>query len=972
MVITSSPDLGTLEVKCVIDLTGSSPVINLTNQTTANPNTSPVPPLDTLVWVLNIYSPTGTPIYTSDFDNPWKVGVWTTEQITAAWPRPFNQIEWGNYILEFQVKDSANTVYPLNKSADLCRPSGNTRKSPNAYGVVSLTVEVLCDKASIYLKDNTSKTYQGLVGILASSYLALDYPRDPTGVRPDPFVTTSFTGDALLPFTFNANGYEATCYSIYTYDLGDNVFVMIRYTGQATFPVQCNIDLCPLACAVKGLEDEIKSGKCSDVVAAQNKLNIITPMLLRAFIAKANPTCGIDLPSLIDEIKKIGGFNCDCVNGSTGIGAQSTLIDGLLFSVNNQGGDIVATFSVTGNNVVLNIKDRSYTFGAQGPCLSSSSENILLVPTVGPTNTHVCLQVNIAGLAKEIYDATAGSVALLNQFNDLVIGGSGFVLNVDGKCIISNGACDFTWVLSNITTADASIASMQRNGVYQTINRVFNINTLPALQTYLNTLGLGVFVVTNLGGGNVQIATTNNTFGLGTMVYFDSISASKKLAVLTQDCAGFAPLTPDEIVQAIIDYLCGLTDAQIKTSQAYAICYIDPLTNTKKVAAVDSGTALTDFIIELLARGCNTIDYIMTISQLTCANIQAAFPVSESVMQPNDFLLGSKNGACARIYPVELGTIMFNYGIYNADFMNSLSAAIELNSGGKMCDPFTTFNLSTTENSPFDNKMSLIVTFTHPTAISVNLRYARIDQGGDLNWSIPVNVLIGASPKTFLNVDEGQYIVGITPVYADGRKCTEITKNTTVCGTINSFSTAISGSNLIVTYSATLSSPKVRVVVNYPNGGTFSGIYANGAGISIPLPPGVYGIFSSTIQSVCNEANGWFGQPTAPSLVEVTPATNSSLVNNSSLLLANTSLTVTNVDGSALIVAPISIPISGVIAFYLADGFYSSIVVNTLSASAITASLVTGSGTYAPAGLGFSGVTVSGGIVITFIDSSPV
>jgi hypothetical protein len=969
MIITDSPDLGVLEVKCTFDLTGTSPLITLVNQTTPNPNVSPTPPLTDLVWVLNIYSPTGTPIFQSDFDNPWITGLWTTEQITSAWPRPFGQIEWSGspYRVEFQVKDSDGNIYDLNKSGTICRPVGNNKSSTNTFGVVALTVDVLCERASLYIKDNTSKTYQGIEGVLSSSYLAVDYPRDPTGVRPDPFIITSFVTDALVPFTYNGNGYEATYYSIYTYDLGDNVFLVIRYTAQVTFPVQCNIDLCPLACEVKALEDNIKSGNCTNIEEAKRKLSLITPMLLRAFIARANPTCGIDLPALVEEIKEIGGFSCDCVNGSSGIGSQSALIDGLLFTVNNEGGDVVASFSVTGNNVVLNIKDKSYTFGQ---CSDSQSSAILLVPTTSGTNTNVCLKVNVSGLAQDIYNATANNTTLLNLFNSLVING-GFTLQVDGKCVITTGACSYTWKMTDIpSVTNATLTFISVGGVFQVINYAFNTSTLTQLQTHLNTLGLGTFVVTDLGGGEVLISTDNNPLDLGNMVY--SPDGNKRYAIYTRDCGGAQLLTPSQIVQAIIDYLCALDDSQVKTSQAYTICWIDPVTKAVQTQVVDAGTALTDFIVALLADGCNTITYIMTLKELNCANIQDIFLPSEQTMQEDDYLLGTKVGSCARIYPVELGLQILNYGIYNKQFMDALAVAIALNAGGKMCEPYTIFNVSGVLDSPSSEKMAIVVTFTHPSAISSLIRYARIDQGGDLNWSVPVNVLAGQSPYSLTNLDEGQYVVGITPVYADGRKCSEITKNTSVCGTINSFSAALSGGNIEVTYSAT--SPKVKVTVNYPNGGQFSQIYTTGAPISITPPADLVGVYYVTMQAVCNESTSWFGSPTAPSLVTVNPTSNSSVLNNSSYdLLAM--ITAYNIEGSQLVLNSGTIAaLGGTVSFYIAEGFYTKIAMLLQASSVgfnVAATLVTGSGAYQWVAGEFSNVTIEGGAIITIIDGSP-
>ena len=972
MVITTSPDIGVLEVKVAIDLSGTTPVINLTNQTTANPNASPTPTLNDLQWVLNIYSPTGTPILQSDFNSPWQTGVWTTEQITNSWPQPFGQIEWsgGDYLIQFQVKDSAGNIYDLFKSATLCRPTGNTKNTPNTFGVAVLTVETMCDTAQLYIRDTTSKSYQGITGTHASCYLAVDYPRDSTGVRPDPFEISSFVTDALVPFTYNGRGYEATYYSIYTYDLGDNVFVSIRYTAQVSFDVTCNIDLCPLACEVKALEESIQSGRCADIEEAQAKLNLITPKLLRAFIAKANPTCGIDLAALVEEIKSIGGFTCDCYGASTGIGT-SGIVNNFNFAVNNQGGDVVGSWSVTGNNVTLNLKDKSYTFGP------STGASILLVPTTSGTNTDVQLQVSINDLATDIYNATASNSTLLNLFNSLVING-GFKLQVDGRCVINNGACDFEWNLTGIPASptNAILVYIQVNGVNQAINYAFNQSTLTSLQTYLNTLGLGTYTVTDNGGGDITISSTSNSSGVGNMIYTTGLYNPKKIASITKDCSGFVSYTPDEIVQAIIDYLCELDDSQVKTSQDYEICWIDPTSNTEKTETVSSGTPLTDFITTLLTKGCSTIQYIINRPPITCAEIQSLFPDSIQQIGDNDFLLGTKAGDCARVYPLELGGRILEMGLYSAEFIASFGALIEAYSGGKMCNPYSVFNLSTVENSPFDNKMDITVTFTHPDAISNTIRYARTDLGGVLDWTTITGVLPGASPYSINDVDEGQYIIGLTPVYADGRKCGEVTKQTSSCPNMNAMTAVFDGSNINITYSAPNTSPKVRVVISYPNGGEFTQIYNNGASISITPPSGLYGPYYIKMQTVCNENNNWFGQLTAPAVVQVTPAYNSTITNNTSNDLSNVMVYYV-VDGlKQLLNTATSLPASGSLQFYIPDGFTPYVGFYYSSGNPGTATLTSGVNIYSGSNgdglVQFTGVTVDGGITISLIDSSPL
>lgn len=976
MTITNSLDLGVLEVKCTFDLTGANPVINLVNQSSANPNVSPVPDLSDLIWVLNIYSPTGTPIFSSDFTTPWKNtgdGDWTTAQITAGWPRPFGQIEWSDYRVEFQVKDTVGTVYDLNKSAEICRPAGNNKNYQDTFGHVKLGVETLCERSSLYIQDSDSKLYQGHTGVNQSSYLAVDYPRDATGTLPAPYILATFITDALVPFYQNGE-HEATYYSIWRYDLGDNVFIDIRYTAQVAFPVQCNIDLCPIACEVAALEQSITNGTCANVADAQRKLNLITPKLLRAFIAKQNPTCGIDLPALIDEIKAIGGFTCDCNTGSSGIGTAGVSIPPFIFSVNNEGGDVVASFSVTDGNVVLNIKDKHYSF-------TQGTDAIQLLTVVGATTNVISLDIDLDQLAEDIYNTTAASPTLLNLFCQLsaLCGGvGGGTIAVDGKCIISNNACDIEWVLAGITGSNAYFSFLQVSGVYQPANFIFN-NTAPslaALQTYLNTLGYGTFVVTNLGSGNIQVATTANTFNLGDMVYRDSSGSNvKKTAVVTKNCNALAALTPSQIVQAIIDWLCPLGDEKVYTSEDYTICYVDPATQTKKTETVPAASLLPTFFQALMDRGCNTVDFIMSLKSVNCAAIQALFTPSVALMGANDFVLATKQGNCARVGPVELGLRQLQLGAYDQNFITAFCTLVQICAGGKICQPYNLFTVTAVLDSPTSNSMALIVTFTHPEAVSAMIRYARIDQGGDLNWSEPAEVLAGASPYAIHNLDEGQYTVGITPVYADGRVCGETQKSTDACGAVSSMSAAYDGTNIIVTYAAT--SEKVRIRVQYPNGGQSITIAAaGGSPVSIAPPPDVTGIFSVYIQPVCNESTQWYGPVSAPSVFEISPTNNSTVTNNSSIALSSVLVTVTGEDGVGTLVSNTTLlPVSAVANFYLADGTYTEISLVSLSTSlGWTAYAVTDAGVYILNGSNvFQNVIVSNGngIQIVILYTSP-
>jgi hypothetical protein len=169
-------------------------------------------------------------------------------------------------------------------------------------------------------------------------------------------------------------------------------------------------------------------------------------------------------------------------------------------------------------------------------------------------------------------------------------------------------------------------------------------------------------------------------------------------------------------------------------------------------------------------------------------------------------------------------------------------------------------------------KINLTAIFDHPSAITNKTRYARVDNNSSPVFIPGPNAI--SSPTTISpvgGVDNGQYRIGITPVYADQRKCSETFYDTPSCPIITSFNAIIEGSNIIVSYSAAGELPKVRLSINYPNGGSFSGIYTNGANnstITVPLPTGLSGNVSVYLQSVCDEETGFFGPLPQPIVID--------------------------------------------------------------------------------------------------------
>lgn len=872
--INNSPDISNLSVKVTWDLSGVLPLILLENLSEGNN-------LSAVDYAFTAISPTTTYIHQGNIDDPDESGIWSEATLSDAWPRPFNQIEWGLYQFFVTAKDSEGNIFtaPVQEK-NICRPTGNFPDSKTTYGLGSVLVQTKCEQARIYFQDTTNTSYKGITGTVGSSVLRVNFPMDNTGTVPSPFQINYFSS-AMVPITYSGKGYQFLYTSIYDYDLGDEVHVRIKYLLNDTFSVWCNIDLMPLICEYQKLIDSVENGSCGDVNEANRKLMLINPKFSLVIIGIFQPLTGIDVPEVIEEIKEIGGFDCDCCSAASGVlPVGSSAFDGYTFSVVPLGGDVEGEFVVNGYNIQLQVSDVSYIFRI---CDSSPTETTAFeVRTTtsgdGYTKTY-CLYVDMVQLAEDLLNTITDNAGLVNLFNTIVSANpGGFNLLVDGKCIFSSStAYNYLFSLTNIPPGpiNAQITGIEVDGVMNSLSYFFNMGTLPALQAYLNTLGHGTFVVAATGAATISITSTANTTNIGAVNY--SALGVNLIATMTKTASGFVALTANQVVQMIINYLCDLDDSKIVTSAEYEVCYVDEA-GDKQIETVDAGESLADFLNSLTTRGCTTIDYIVSLKSVNCANIKEQFPqVTTEVMQANDILLGTKNGVCAGLYPNEAFLMMLTYGPYDATVLAAFCNMVTLCAAGKSCDPYNVFYAEVNDGSP---TAELVVTFDHPLAVSNTIRYARIDNTVSPVYTTVTGVLPGDSPKTITGIDNGQYRVGITPIYADGRSCPELFYDTLPCTAPSAFSATYVDPDIKVLFMVDELINYAKVNISYPNGGSFSQVYDKSTlpteddmyRIDITPPANVYGTFFATLQSGCDSDTGYFSSPTAPAAFEIEEA----------------------------------------------------------------------------------------------------
>lgn len=698
--IINSPDITFLEYVCTWDIAGTLPLITLTNNSAGTG-------LANLTWWAIIYSPSQTLIHEGSAANPDITGTWIQKLYNDNWPRPYSNIEFSGapYSLTLYVKDSAGNIYSLTKTATICRPTGNTQLSKNPYGVATLDLQVKCDEARIFFQDTTNRTYRGLEGTRLTSTLKVVYPIDETGNIPDPFVGANFS-TAMVPISYNNDNYQYVQDTVYDYEFDDLVHIRLRYQSRAKngtaavrFAVLCNIDLCPLVCEVTRLVDSIEQGTCADADEARRKLTLINPKLMLAQIGKQEPLCGVDVAKLIEEIKEIGGFTCECCHAPTGIiPTTASVIDGYTFEIVPVCGDIDGTITVNGTNIQFNLEDKSYLFEID----TDSPQDITaftIVPEINGCTKTYKLQVDGSLLAEELLNIISVDGNLVNLFNSIVLnGGNAFNLTVDGGCIFSStSTCDYSLTLSNIpiNTTFALMSSIKIGSTVYSLSFAFNLTNLAALQTYLNGLGFGTFTVTNPSGQDVLIASTANANDIQNLIY--KISSTSYQAALQKDCTGYVAIDANEVVQNLITYMCNMDDSQVVTSQEYVINYIDA-NGVEQTTTIAAGSTLADLIEAIINANNENVDNLGATASVTCDSLKTLFTTATLPITGNDFAFVTKGGGiCAQGSFLDIFNFMLSAGRTNSTTKELFCEFVSDCGAGLTCAAYDYFQVIVTQ-----------------------------------------------------------------------------------------------------------------------------------------------------------------------------------------------------------------------------------------------------------------------------------
>lgn len=910
--INSSADIQALDYSLLFDLSGADPSITLTNSSTAaNPAN--------LKWIFEITSPSGYNIHKGDFASPDVNGAWTIPFVkSSGFPKPAGIPELGFYKIVVTVRDLLGNDFSLEKMVNVCRPAGNKLENKNLFGAAIHKILTKCATSQLFVEDKSSYSYQGITGTPLTRTFKLFFPADETGTEPAPFEADPFAGSALISLPVNGEGFRTFQSTVMDYDLGNLVTIRLKYVGRSTFAVHCNLDLGILGCDIQKLIDSIENGTCDNQQEAEEKLRLINPLMATALIGVLSPQSCIDPWEVVEKIKKIGGFTCDCTIRSSGQSATGVVTGTgpLVFNI-NKAGDIEASWSIVDSTVTLNISSNSYVFKM---CDGYAGTAFTVTPSTDGYVKTYCLNVNITQLATEVLNAIQNSTTLMNQLISIINGSSGAgsgKVNVDPGCLSSElqattgtpGTATTYTATFNLTGLGQikinTIGKIESDGKLfsYSINYFFDKTNLAAMNDHFAQYeGIyGKFVGTYDSGTSILTMTsTDNPFNLTDFKYttysdtsFTSASIvdlSKTAQLVKGAISNEGAYDIEDVLQAIINWICGIGACAIKTGQAFEIKSLLSLAGEIQKISTSADDKLCAVVGKLIEAHNSLVTLYKSLPKFDCDGAKQVFvnTITGDLPTSTSFY-GVADGKCSVFTLEQIAKAVMDMAKNNTTVKDALCAA------AANCNKVVCAAISNVLATFAAGTVTVDITNT-TTAVKYRVGYRLI---GDSNTSLvgvkEVTAAAGATTSTtFTSVASGNYEVVVVPVCTTGEG-PAYTATTGGCQKPSSFSVVQSGTNFVVTFVAPGTPDHVVLTTEYANGNQVTKDYAaNSSPITIPIPSGTSGNVKFTLNAACDAYNKWLSDSMGPVVVNV-PATGtcSQVVSPAITAVTDTTMTVT-------------------------------------------------------------------------------
>lgn len=613
-----------------------------------------------------------------------------------------------SYKIIAAIQDSDGTRYqtvPVIKT--LCQPQ-NLTDTGYVPGMFQIIPD--CVSSVITVKEITLLVYNNLQPSSVSKTGTLNYP---TG-------TISQVAFANTPFSNNVvytGQYNIQCTTIGTYNLNDDVYVLITYLTYQNFPVTCQNRISDLMCCILKVQ-ETALRHCDDELGqnAKSQLYDILPYVTTGI---AKEISGQDSSFEAEYIRKF--LNCNC-GDKTLTQSEFTPINPAVNSIVLQGvgGTFIPAPITTGNTKTYQIVSSVYQIAKADP--SDLAFTITVDNTVANTVKYL-IKINYDVFAGSILTAISNDPALQNQLSSLVSAIGFNPQGLNGRCIIDLTKANYS--LSATVNSATLVTQIVINGtVYNAPANLF-ANNPSSVQSWLNTLTLGTFSA-SVSSSTLSIISVGNSNTISTMTF-----TSPTMTIQFQ--AHYA--TENQIFQALFDYICQMTALQVGLGNALAVCSFDYSGNSV-TTTISGGDTQGSFNAAVSSAICTIVSRIANLTGLTCSKLQAIFSdnTNASFNNVTDRYLSIVGGNCISLtgYQQALGFIaaVNAYPAVKAAF-----CAIDCTAPGT-CPDITAINMAIVSGNIGIYGVSLTQTPLANQIVTVQYRIH-----GTLSWNTSTNNL---------------------------------------------------------------------------------------------------------------------------------------------------------------------------------------------------------------------------------------
>lgn len=544
---------------------------------------------------------------------------------TTSWVLDLSNVNFAflfqTYKIIAAIQDAGGQIYQTpDIFPNICQPTDLTDSGyvPGMFQIIPNCVDSV-----LTVKEITAMVYNSLKPTSVSKSGNLFYP---TGtISSVSFTRTPFSNNVIY-----TGQYSLRCTSIATYALGNDVYVLVSYITNNVFPVTCANKMSDIVCCItKVQQTAIKN--CNNAIGenAKQQLSDISLYVMNGLLKE---TSGQDSQFEVDYIRKF--LSCDCGSSSL-TQTEFTPINPSVTSIvlEGVGGTDIAPPTITGNTKTYSIVSSIYQVakGNIGDLAFTIQVDTAVINTV-----KYIITFNYDTMAGYILTAIGNNPTLLSQLNSLVQASGVNLQGLNGACVIDITQSNYS--LSQAITGTTLVTNIVINGNnYAAPSNLF-ANNPSSVASWLNGLTLGTFSA-NVASGILTVLSVNNTNTISTLSFTSP-------NVVQQFQASNATLV--QVLQAIINYLCGITDLHIALSGALSLCTFD---YNGVLVTTSYSDKQQGFNVGVSQAICNIANRINTLTGLTCAKLQNIFSDNPVVSFNNgsDRYLSIVGGSCTSL-----------------------------------------------------------------------------------------------------------------------------------------------------------------------------------------------------------------------------------------------------------------------------------------------------------------------------------